>query len=156
LETSQPCLFVKKNTSNIISSSVINFSGSSFSTVVILSPSDTIKITYIQYSYNAANILQGQYVTRITYTQLDLLKGEIGSTGPTGAAPRILSGTDTTSASTKSVTFSPSFVSAPIVTATAVNTDGTYITLNSITNSGFNAKAFAGSGDTQFNWTAIL
>jgi hypothetical protein len=135
---------------------VINFAGSSFSTVVVLGPGDTIKTTYIQYSYNGANILQGRYVTRITYTQLDFLKGEVGSTGPTGSVPRVLSGTDYTISGTRSVTFSSAFVSAPVITATAVNTDGTYVTLTNINTSGFAVNAFSGSGDTPFNWTAML
>jgi len=329
LERDQPCIYVKKNASNIVSSSVVNFGGSSFSTVIVLAPTDTIHVSYRQYSFNGANILQGRYVTRITYTQLDFIKGDIGPTGytgdigptgppvtpaplptisyilssdqtvnnatpvnlaadtldtansfgtisgtydtgtalftntssttnvyfcvacvyfggvgpptnagiyvtdnilgfiknnafsfgftainsvnavsatamiilapgdtvyceytqlsgapvtilkagnlsrftitqldnvmgvtgptgPTGTAPRILSGTDTTSGGTRNVTFSSSFVSAPVVTATAVNTDGTYVTLNSITNTGFGVMAFAGSGNTQFNWTAVL
>jgi hypothetical protein len=353
VQQGQPSLFVKKNTNNIISSSVINFGGSSFSTVIVLGPTDTIQITYKQYSNSVANILQGRYVTRITYTQLDFIKGDMGSTGPTGysipsdstgstgptgsigytgalgptgpsviqtplptisyvlstnqtiqsnqdtviafdtldtnnsygtitgeyntstytftnnsitetntyfiacsvytgstylravfkivknlgsltteatyavsaidiqaaggtsavivlapnetiqvvyaqesgvdadllsaanltrititqlnnvmgptgltgpvgdrgptgAVPRMLSGIDETSGGTKNVAFSSAFTSAPVVTATAVNTDGTYVTLNSITNSGFIVRAFLGSGDTSFNWTAIL
>ena len=80
----QPCIYVTKNTNHIVSSSVINFNGSSFSTIVILSPTDTLQIQYLQFSNTVANILQGQYVSRISYTQMEFILGPTGSTGSTG------------------------------------------------------------------------
>jgi hypothetical protein len=132
------------------------------SAVIVLAPNETIQVVYAQESGVDADLLSAANLTRITITQLNNvmgptgLTGPVGDRGPTGAVPRMLSGIDETSGGTKNVAFSSAFTSAPVVTATAVNTDGTYVTLNSITNSGFIVRAFLGSGDTSFNWTAIL
>jgi hypothetical protein len=78
----QPCLYVTKNADNIVSSSVLNFSGSSFSTIVILAPNETITIRYSQTSpydpvldVSGVEFLGGQFSTRITFTQMDLIQG---------------------------------------------------------------------------------
>jgi len=147
--------FIKNNAFSFGFTAINSVNAVSATAMIILAPGDTVYCEYTQLSGAPVTILTAGNLSRFTITQLDNVMGVSGPTGPTGAAPIILSGTDTTSGGTRSVTFSPSFVSAPVVTATAVNTDGTYITLNSITNSGFNVKAFAGSGDTQFNWNAI-
>jgi hypothetical protein len=78
----QPIIYITKNTDNIISSSVLNFNGSSFSSVIILNQNDIVKVQYIHYFNNVVNILAGQYITRITFTQLDYIKGDTGPTGP--------------------------------------------------------------------------
>ena len=104
----QPCLYVTKNADNIVSSSVINFNGSSFSTIVVLAPSETISIRYSQTTphdsltdVSGVRFLGGQFSTRITFTQMEFLQGPssagggggggAGSTGPTGI-PGALSG----------------------------------------------------------------
>ena len=76
-------LFIKKNLNSIISSSAINFNGNSFSSVIVLYPNDIVTIEYIQYTENTITILNGQYVSRITFTQLDYITG---ATGPTGSS----------------------------------------------------------------------
>jgi hypothetical protein len=78
----QPCIFVLKNMNTILSSSAINFKGSFFSATVVLEVNDSIIINFRQSFLNTVNVLGGQYVTRITYTQLNNIKG---NTGPTGA-----------------------------------------------------------------------
>ena len=78
----QPIIYVEKNGENIISSSVINFQGSSFSSSVIVSPGDTIKIKYKHYFNNIVNIIN--FNTHITFSQLDYVTGTGGTTGPTG------------------------------------------------------------------------
>jgi hypothetical protein len=82
----QPCLYVTKNADNIVSSSVINFNGSAFSTIVVLAPSETISIRYSQTTpYDAISdvsgvlFLGGQFSTRITFTQMDFLQGPSSS-----------------------------------------------------------------------------
>jgi hypothetical protein len=81
----QPVIYIVKNTNNIVSSSVINFQGSSFSSSVIVSPGDSIKIQYIHSFQNSVVILPGQFITRITFSQLDYVTGTGGTTGPTGS-----------------------------------------------------------------------
>jgi len=78
----QPCLYVTKNSDNIVSSSVLNFNGSAFSTIVILAPNETITIRYSQTSpydpvldVSGVEFLGGQFSTRITFTQMDLIQG---------------------------------------------------------------------------------
>jgi hypothetical protein len=80
----QPVIYVVKNSNNIISSSVLNYQGSSFTTTLILNPSDAVRITFKQYFSNPINILGGQFITRVTYTQLNNVVARTGSTGPTG------------------------------------------------------------------------
>jgi hypothetical protein len=80
----QPVIYVVKNNNNILSSSVLNYQGSSFSTTLILYPSDNIKIMFKQYSSANVNIEGGQYTTRVTYTQLNNVIMQPGATGPTG------------------------------------------------------------------------
>jgi hypothetical protein len=86
ITTDQPCIYVVKNTNNIVSSSVLNFQGSSFSTAIILEPGDQITILFAQYFQNTINILSGRFITRITYTQMDTVQGPTGATGPAGQA----------------------------------------------------------------------
>jgi hypothetical protein len=86
ITTDQPCIYVVKNTNNIVSSSVLNFQGSSFSTAIILEPNDQITILFAQYFQNTINILSGRFTTRITYTQMDTVQGPTGATGPGGEA----------------------------------------------------------------------
>jgi hypothetical protein len=83
----QPVIYIVKNGNNIISSSVINFQGSSFSSSVLIFPGDSIKIQYAQYFQETVNIYAGQFSTRITFSQLDYVSaaGGLGSTGFTGA-----------------------------------------------------------------------
>jgi hypothetical protein len=90
LDVAQPILYVKKNGNFIVSSSVINFEGSSFSTILVLQPGDTARIQYRQYFPTTINVLGGQYTTRITFTQMDYVEGAAttgatGEVGPTGA-----------------------------------------------------------------------
>jgi hypothetical protein len=75
LNVAQPTIAVKKGGNAIITSSVINFQGSSFSTTVVLGNADTITIWYSQYFGSTVNVLGGQYSSRITYTQLDTVEG---------------------------------------------------------------------------------
>ena len=79
----QPCLYVTKNSDNIVSSSAINFNGSAFSTVVVLKPAETVTIRYSQtLPYNALSdvsgvkFLGGQFKTRITFTQISSSGGD--------------------------------------------------------------------------------
>lgn len=81
---SQPVIYLVKNNNNIISSSVINFQGSSFSSSVIVAPGDFIKIKYTQYFQNQVNINPGRFSTRITFSQLDYIVGS-GTPGPSEA-----------------------------------------------------------------------
>ena len=85
----QPVIYVVKNNDKIISSSILNYQGSSFSTTLVLLPNDTVKIMFMQYSSNSVSIISGQFNTRITYTQLNntvMKPGDTGSTGYTGPA----------------------------------------------------------------------
>ena len=59
LNISQPSIYVVKNLNNIISSSVINYEGSSFSTSITLYPDDYIKITFKQSFDQVVNVLGG-------------------------------------------------------------------------------------------------
>jgi hypothetical protein len=79
----QPLIYIEKNNYIILSSSVINFQGSSFSSSVIVSPGDTIKIKYKHYFNNIVNIIN--FNTHITFSQLDYVTGTGGTTGPTGS-----------------------------------------------------------------------
>ena len=79
----QPCLYVTKNSDNIVSSSAINFNGSSFSTVVVLKPAETITIRYSQtmpydpvLDVSGVQFLGGQFSTRITFTQISSSGGD--------------------------------------------------------------------------------
>jgi hypothetical protein len=82
----QPVIYIVKNGDNIISSSVINFQGSSFSSSVVVLPGEFIKIQYVQYFQNLVNIKGGKFSTRITFSQLDYVAsgGGTGYTGPPG------------------------------------------------------------------------
>jgi hypothetical protein len=80
----QPIIYVIKNGLNIISSSVLNYEGSSFSTLIVMNPNDIVQISFTQYFNNSINVLSGQYTTRITYTQLNNVLNKPGDTGPTG------------------------------------------------------------------------
>jgi len=75
VNTLQPVISVQKTGNSIISSSAINFNGSSFSTTVVLGNADTVGIYYQQFSTSVVNVLSGQFSTRITYTQLDSVQG---------------------------------------------------------------------------------
>jgi hypothetical protein len=84
INNDQPSVSIIKTTGTILTSSVINFKGSSFSTSVVLNPGEQL---YIQYSYSRTdtiNILGGQYSTHITFTQLSGAQGVTGTIGPTG------------------------------------------------------------------------
>lgn len=83
INNDQPSVSIVKTSGTILTSSVINFKGSSFSTSLVLTPGDQV---YICYSYSFAetvHILGGEYTTHVTFTQLT---GAQGSTGPTGIA----------------------------------------------------------------------
>jgi hypothetical protein len=80
----QPVIYIVKNTNNIISSSVLNYQGSSFSTTLVLFPNDVVSIKFQQFFNNSVNILGGQFITRITYTQLNNMVARTGNTGATG------------------------------------------------------------------------
>jgi hypothetical protein len=86
LASNQPCIYIVKNGNNMLASSVINFSGSSFSASIVLSHNDAISVKYIQYFTSTVSILPGKYVSRITYTQLDSSQGGSGARGETGPA----------------------------------------------------------------------
>jgi hypothetical protein len=82
LDRIQPCLYVTKNSDNIVSSSVINFNGSAFSTIVVLIPNETITIRYSQTSpydpvsdVSGVYFIGGQFSTRITFTQMEFEHG---------------------------------------------------------------------------------
>jgi hypothetical protein len=79
----QPVIYIVKNGDNILSSSVINFQGSSFSSSVVILPGEFIKIQYVQYFQNTVNIKGGKFSTRICFSQLDYISSG-GGTGPTG------------------------------------------------------------------------
>lgn len=82
----QPVIYIVKNGDNILSSSVINFQGSSFSSSVVILPGESIKIQYIQHFQNLVNIKEGRFSTRICFSQLDYMSsgGGTGFTGPPG------------------------------------------------------------------------
>jgi len=82
----QPVIYIVKNEDNILSSSVINFQGSSFSSSVVVFPGEFVKIQYKQYFQNTVNIRGGKFNTRICFSQLDYITAGGGSsgTGPTG------------------------------------------------------------------------
>jgi len=71
----QPTISVNKLGNSIITSSAINFQGSSFSTTVVLGNADTASVIYSQFSSSVVNVIGGQFSTRITYTQLDTVQG---------------------------------------------------------------------------------
>jgi formate/nitrite transporter FocA (FNT family) len=77
----QPVISIVKNNNNIVSSSVLNYQGSSFSTVLVLNPNDQIIVTFKQYFSSPILIQAGQYTTRITYTQLNNIFSYTGYTG---------------------------------------------------------------------------
>jgi hypothetical protein len=80
--TAQPKITLLQNTTTILTSSVINFQGSSFSTTVILAPNDTVKMQYTHFStvVPVVNILWGLEKTRLTFTQLSNVRGPTGPT----------------------------------------------------------------------------
>ena len=81
----QPTLTLVKGTSALLTSSVINFQGSAFSTSLVLNPAEE---AYISYAYNfpgrTTTIRKGSYNTHLVITQLDNVQGFTGTTGPTG------------------------------------------------------------------------
>ena len=86
----QPCIYIVKGAGSVLSSSVINFKGTSFSTSVLLNNGDQL---YIQYAYNfpgTVNISGGKYNTHIVFTQLDGAQGPAGTTGATGPAGQVV------------------------------------------------------------------
>jgi hypothetical protein len=85
----QPQVFLQQtigtDVTNVLSSSVLNFQGSSFSTTVILPPESTLKVLYEHYfPETTINILPGVSNTRVTFTQLSNVRGPIGPVGVTG------------------------------------------------------------------------
>jgi len=85
----QPQVFLQQtigtDVTNVLSSSVLNFQGSSFSTTVILPPQSTLKVLYEHYfPETTINILPGVSNTRVTFTQLSNVRGPIGPVGVTG------------------------------------------------------------------------
>ena len=82
----QPETFVVQDSSiNILTSSVISFQGSSFTTTVILPPGRNIQLQFKHYfppPGDTINILSGITNTRVTFTQLSNVRGPTGMTGP--------------------------------------------------------------------------
>jgi hypothetical protein len=70
----QPTIIVSKGSNAMLTSSVINFQGSSFSTTIVLGNADTVSVFYAHSFSSTVNVLAGQYVTRVTFTQLDAVQ----------------------------------------------------------------------------------
>jgi collagen type VII alpha len=91
LNYQQPETFIVQDGTNVLTSSVISFQGSSFSTTLILPPGSVIRIQFKHYfpePQSTINILSGISNTRITFTQLSNVQGPTGArgiSGPTGS-----------------------------------------------------------------------
>jgi len=83
----QPQIIVKKGVNNFLTSSVINFQGSSFATTVVIGPGEQVTVQYVNSFEVGINILGGRFNTRITFTQLDNMMGPTGPIGPVAVAP---------------------------------------------------------------------
>jgi hypothetical protein len=120
------------------------------------------------YSYNGINWFASTDSVINAFTSIGYLASRrilpyvgtspFGNRGPTGANRTILYGSGTTSSGTLAVTFTRPFVTAPNVTANVVSSSAGFVTLDSITRTGFTAYTFNGSGaiSVAFSWTAVL
>ena len=81
-----------------------------------------------------------------------------GIKGPTGMNRTVQYGSGTTSSGSLAVTFTRAFLTTPNVTATVVSSSAGFITVGSITTTGFTAYTFNISGviSVAFSWTAVL
>jgi hypothetical protein len=77
----QPVITIVKNGATILSSSVINFQGSTFSTTLVLNPTDSFYVTYANYFPDPITILGSNYTTYVIFTQLDNVQGPTGPAG---------------------------------------------------------------------------
>jgi hypothetical protein len=87
LNYQQPEIFIVQDGTSVLTSSVISFQGSSFSTTVILPAGSIIQVQFKHYfptPQGTINVLSGISNTRITFTQLSNVQGPTGSTGITG------------------------------------------------------------------------
>jgi hypothetical protein len=87
--------------------------------------------------------------------------GVIGVTGPTGPGRISASGSNTTDGTGSiSVTFAPVFAARPNVTASFFGSSPVFISLNTVTTSGFNAYSWSNNGtafpSAPFLWIASL
>jgi hypothetical protein len=84
LNMQQPMIQITKNGNAVVTSSVLNFYGSTFSATIILGPTDMVGIQYVNTFSIPINILSGQFKTTVSFTQLNSLQGPTGLTGNTG------------------------------------------------------------------------
>lgn len=99
--------------------------------------------------------------TASTITDGGSVGGAAGPTGPTGPGRISASGSNTTNGSgTLSVTFATAFATRPNVTATFFGSSPVFITLNTVTTTGFNAYSWSNNGtafpSAPFLWIASL
>ena len=138
LNYEQPETFIVQDGTNVLTSSVISFQGSSFSTTLILPPGSFIQIQFKHYfpaPQSTINILSGISNTRITFTQLSNVQGPTGSTGmfgPTGShGPTGLRGEAVNTGATGPA--GPSFQTIPLPSQTwYLNSDISALTSTSV------------------------
>jgi hypothetical protein len=172
----QPVIYIVKNTNNVMSSSVLNYQGSSFSSTIILNSNESINISFQQYFSNSINILGGQYITRITFTQLNNVQVAPGATGPTGfigstgftgstgatgpIGAYIQYGTAITNVYSFSIVviFPQTFDSVPNVMAIVSDSSRAWVSIGGITRYQFTAYTWNTTGGVSatINWQALL
>jgi hypothetical protein len=159
-----------------MSSSVLNYQGSSFSSTIILNSNESINISFQQYFSNSINILGGQYITRITFTQLNNVQVAPGATGPTGfigstgftgstgatgpIGAYIQYGTAITNVYSFSIVviFPQTFDSVPNVMAIVSDSSRAWVSIGGITRYQFTAYTWNTTGGVSatINWQALL
>ena len=86
LNYKQPVILLQQDSTTVVTSSVISFQGSSFTTTVILPASSKIRLQFQHFFPGTTlNILSGISNTRITFTQLSNVRGRDGTATNTGA-----------------------------------------------------------------------
>jgi hypothetical protein len=78
----QPAISIVKGGNALLTSSVINFQGSSFSTSIVLNVGEQLYVRYTVSKPSTVNIKGGVYNTHIVFTQLDNVQGPTGPVGP--------------------------------------------------------------------------
>ena len=86
LNYKQPVILLQQDSTAVVTSSVISFQGSTFTTTVILPASSKIRLQFEHFFPGTTlNILSGISNTRITFTQLSNVRGQDGAASNTGA-----------------------------------------------------------------------
>ena len=86
LNYKQPVVLLQQDSTTVVTSSVISFQGSSFTTTVILPALSKIRLQFQHFFPGTTlNILSGISNTRITFTQLSNVRGQDGTASNTGA-----------------------------------------------------------------------